>query len=224
MEGDTLEYQFDLGREYLKLIAIITMAIDHVGAFLYPEHEVLRIIGRIAFPIFGYLLILGAENTRNMRNYFLRLIVFAAISQIPYFLVQGYEPFETLNIFFTLSLGLLFLVNTLAVIPVLLVSMFVNFDFGLYGIVLIACIRLLRERTVFGILAYVTYSLITFTISPIQPFQLLALPLIFLHHTGYLKMTRIEVRKNVYPMWRKYLFYLFYPLHLSILYLLRVSQ
>ena len=200
------------------------MAVDHVGVLFYPEHVVLRIIGRFAFPIFGYLLILGTENTRNIRNYFLRLIVFAAISQIPYFLVHGYEPFETLNIFFTLSFGLMFLVNSLSLIPVLLVSMFVDFDFGLYGIVLIACLRLLRERTAFGILAYMVFSIITLTISPIQLFQLLALPLILLHHTGYLKMTRTVVGKNVYPMWRKYLFYLFYPLHLTILYLIRVGQ
>jgi len=200
------------------------MTIDHVGAFIYPEYVVLRIIGRIAFPIFGYLLILGTENTRNIRNYFLRLIVFAVISQIPYFLVHGYEPFETLNIFFTLSFGVMFLANSLSLIPVLLVSMLVDFDYGLYGIVLIACIRLLREKTVYGILAYVAYSIITLTISTIQPFQLLALPLILLHHTGYLKMTRTVVEKNVYPMWRRYLFYLFYPLHLTIFYLIRVGQ
>jgi len=224
MEGDALENQFDLGRDYLKLIAIITMTIDHVGAFFYPEHVVLRIIGRIAFPIFGYLLILGTENTRNIRNYLLRLIVFAAISQIPYFLVHGYEPFETLNIFFTLSFGVMFLANSLSLIPVLLVSMLIDFDFGLYGIALIACLRLLREKTVFGIVAYVGFSIITLTISTIQPFQLLALPLILLHHTGYLKMTRVVVGRNVYPMWRKYLFYLFYPLHLTILYLIRVGR
>lgn len=200
------------------------MTIDHVGAFIYPEHVVLRIIGRIAFPIFGYLLILGTENTRNIRNYFLRLIVFAVISQIPYFLVNGYEPFETLNIFFTLSFGVMFLANSLSLIPVLLVSMLVDFDYGLYGIVLIACIRLLRERTVYGILAYLVFSIITLTMSTIQPFQLLALPLILLHHTGYLKMTRAVVGKNVYPMWRRYLFYLFYPLHLTIFYLIRVGQ
>ncbi|GAH05417.1 unnamed protein product, partial [marine sediment metagenome] len=53
-------------------------------------------------------------------------------------LVQGNEPFELLNIFFTLSFGVMFLVNSLSLLPFLVVSMFVNFDFGLYGIVLIA--------------------------------------------------------------------------------------
>lgn len=199
------------------------MTIDHIGAFFYPEHEVLRIIGRIAFPIFGYLLILGVESTRDTRAYFLRLMVFAAISQIPYFLVNGYEPFEALNIFFTLAFGVMFLANSLLLIPVLFASMFVHFDTGLYGIILIACLRFMRERTAFGIVAYVAYSIMLLTVSTIQPFQLLALPLILLHHTGYLKITRAVVGKNVYPTWWKYFFYLYYPLHLTILYLIRVG-
>ena len=57
---------FDFGRELLKWIAIITMTVDHVGAVLYPEFEFLRWIGRLAFPLFAYLLILGMENTRNL--------------------------------------------------------------------------------------------------------------------------------------------------------------
>ncbi|MDH5691126.1 MAG: conjugal transfer protein TraX, partial [Candidatus Bathyarchaeota archaeon] len=61
---------FDFGRELLKWIAIITMTVDHVGAILYPEFTVLRFIGRLSFPLFAYLLILGMENTRNIRNYF----------------------------------------------------------------------------------------------------------------------------------------------------------
>lgn len=221
-EGDALEHQYDLGRDFLKLIAIITMTIDHIGIFFYPEYEVLRIIGRIAFPIFGYLLILGVESTRDTRAYFLRLMVFAAISQIPYFLVNGYEPFEALNIFFTLAFGVMFLVNSLLLIPVLFASMFVHFDTGLYGIILIACLRFMKEQTAFGIVAYVAYSLILLSVSTIQPFQVLALPLILLHHTGYLKITRAVVGKNVYPTWWKYFFYLYYPLHLTILYLIRV--
>jgi len=71
---------FDLGREILKWIAIITMTIDHIGAILFPEFEVLRVIGRLSFPLFAYLLILGMENTRNIRNYFTRLFIFALIN------------------------------------------------------------------------------------------------------------------------------------------------
>ena len=100
---------FDYGREMLKWLAIITMTVDHVGAVLYQDFTVLRWIGRLAFPLFAYLLILGMENTRNVRKYFVRLFVFALVSQVPFFLAIDYAPFEFLNIFFTLTSGLLFI-------------------------------------------------------------------------------------------------------------------
>ena len=95
---------FDFGRELLKWIAIITMTVDHIGAVLYPELDVLRYVGRLSFPLFAYLLVMGIENTRNVRNYFTRLFVFAIISQVPFFLAIDYEPFQLLNIFFPLIL------------------------------------------------------------------------------------------------------------------------
>ncbi len=223
IEGDALEGQYDLGRDGLKVIAILTMTLDHVGAFLYPEQGVLRIVGRIAFPLFGYLLVLGVESTRSLRSYLLRLLVFAALSQLPYSLANGYAPLEVFNIYFTLAFGLLFLVNSLSLIPLLLLSMVVQFDYGVYGVLLIACLRLLRERTTWGIIAYVAYSLLLLTIYTIQHYQLLALPLILLHHTGYLSKARAVKGPTAYPAWRKYLFYLYYPVHLILLHLIRVG-
>lgn len=66
---------------FLKLIAIIAMIVDHVGAALYPEIRVLRIIGRVAFPLFAYSLAVGCVYTRDMRKYALRLLLLAAVSQ-----------------------------------------------------------------------------------------------------------------------------------------------
>ena len=78
--------RYDLGRELLKWIAIVTMTIDHIGLILYPEYIVLRYIGRLAFPLFAYLLILGMESTRSVMKYFLRLFSFALISQTPFYI------------------------------------------------------------------------------------------------------------------------------------------
>ncbi|MEJ2240562.1 MAG: TraX family protein [Candidatus Bathyarchaeota archaeon] len=89
-----LNQGFDWGREFLKWIAIITMTIDHIGAVLYPQLQILRIIGRISFPLFAYLLVLGMETTHNIRNYFIRLFTFAFISQIPFSLAVGKEEQE----------------------------------------------------------------------------------------------------------------------------------
>ena len=64
----------------LKLIAIITMLIDHIGAVLYPEIRWLRLIGRIAFPIFAYLVAEGFYKTSDIKKYLKRLFIFALVS------------------------------------------------------------------------------------------------------------------------------------------------
>ena len=91
---------YDYGRELLKWIAIITMTVDHIGAVLYPDYTFLRWIGRLSFPLFAYLLILGIRNTSDIKKYFIRPFIFALISQIPFFLAIDVGPFDHLNIFF----------------------------------------------------------------------------------------------------------------------------
>lgn len=103
----------------LKWIAVVTMFLDHVGAvFGMPP---LRVIGRIAFPIFAFLIANGFRYTGSRRKYACRLAVFAVLSKIPYDLLFGggritlctfgrYLPHPQLdNVFFTLLVGLLFL-------------------------------------------------------------------------------------------------------------------
>ncbi len=209
----------------LKWIAIITMTVDHVGAVLYPDFTVLRIIGRFAFPLFAYLLMLGMESTRNIRNYFLRLFLFSFISQVPFFLALGFEPFGYFNIFFTLSSGLLFVYffkknSPIALVPVL-VSFVLPFDYGIYGIAMIGCMQILREDTRFGAVALGLLNVLFLVPWNIQFLSVLAIPLILLHKNGYLKIQREANEKVAYPLWRKYFFYLYYPLHLTLLFLIK---
>ncbi len=77
--GRTVRLNTDTG--FLKLIAIITMAVDHTGAAILPQYPWLRIIGRIAFPIFAYSLAVGCVYTRDMRRYMLRMFLLALVSQ-----------------------------------------------------------------------------------------------------------------------------------------------
>jgi hypothetical protein len=211
----------DRGRELLKWIAIITMTIDHVGAIIYPEQPFFRIIGRLAFPIFSYLLILGSETTRNVKNYFLRLLIFAFISQIPYQLAFGYQPFEKLNIFFTLSFSLIFLVNPVLFVIPFVASYFLDLDFGLFGFILVACMRILKNDTNRGIIALLGYGILSLFVWETQIFSLLAVPIIILYKEGYI-WNEGDLDKNyVYPFWRKYFFYIYYPLHLILLYLIK---
>ncbi len=215
------------------------MTIDHIGVVLYPELTIFRIIGRLAFPIFCYLLILGVKSTRNIKNYFIRLFIFALISQAPYFFAFEYIPFaRLLNNFFTLSLGVIFLHSLLTLslgvmflrscllilIP-LLISIFLNFDFGVYGFILLACMRLLDENIMLGTATLVLLGVFSSLIWETQIFSLIALPIILFHRMGYLKIYRTKnVNENtVYPIWRKYFYYAYYPLHLTVLYLIKLS-
>lgn len=98
--------------DVLKLIAIITMLIDHIGFFFFPDEMLFRQIGRLSFPIFAYLLTVGYQHTRNFNRYVLRLLKFALISQAPYAFFSllsrgsmGYNPLN-FNILFLLILGL----------------------------------------------------------------------------------------------------------------------
>jgi hypothetical protein len=215
---------FDVAREILKVIAVLTMTIDHVGAILFREFLVLRVVGRVAFPLFCYLLVLGVEGTRNRRDYLVRLGSFGVLSQIPYFLAFGIGPFERLNILFTLFFGasalLLFKTRNLLLILPVLAAVALNSEGWLYGIAFIGCMQVLRENTELGILVLFTLNTPFLIAGDIQFLSLAALPLIVLHKVGWFRITVETTKDSVYFSWKKYFFYVYYPLHLTTLFVI----
>src|SRR5258705_144389 len=93
----------------IKVIAIVAMIIDHMGLFFFPQYFIFRIIGRLAFPLFAWLIANGAYHTHNIGKYLQRLYLFALISQIPFlFANRLIDPhFSDLNVLCTLFFGLL---------------------------------------------------------------------------------------------------------------------
>ncbi len=202
------------------------MTVDHVGAILYPEFTVLRVIGRLSFPLFAYLLMLGMENTRNVRKYSVRLFIFALISQVPFFLALDQGPFESLNIFFTLFSGLLFIhffkkASAFAIVP-LVAAFILPFDYSVYGIAIIGCMYILQENTKFGVVSLVLLNALFLVPLNIQFLSLAAIPFILLHKNGSLTTTRESTEEYTITLWRKYFFYVYYPLHLALFYIIKL--
>ena len=235
----------------LKLIALVSMLIDHTAAVLFPylmlEHEVYyfdfsmeyavsaiqespagwlyvfyqimrRLLGRLAFPIYCFLLVEGFERTRSRAKYGFRLFLFALVSEIPFDLAFNGRVMYThyQNVFFTLLLGFLMMWMFqmleehvkqpilkwtgcgLAFLVMAFLSEAAYCDYGAYGIIAIALLYLFRknrrEQIIAGIAAFL--------------WEVTA-PLAFFFVALYNGRRGLKL---------KYIFYLFYPAHLLILY------
>jgi len=218
--------KFDFGRELLKVIAIVTMALDHVYVILYPDLLLLHIIGRLAFPLFAYLIVLGIESTEKPRKYMITLLAFALISQIPYFLAFEIQPFERLNILFTLFLSAVTIYfynkkSPLAFIPLLLSIIFPT-EGTYYVVLMVVGMKLLKETPKLGIIALFAVNLQFLLMPDVQILSLFAVPLIFVHVKGWLKKEILIPESSFSYSLIKYMFYLFYPLHLALLFSIKL--
>ena len=206
------------------------MVSDHVGKILYPDLLYLQIIGRLAFPLFAYLVVLGVESTKKPRKYMATLLVFAVISQVPYYLAFGIAPFDRLNILFSLLLSAVTIYyynkrSPLALVPLLL-SIILMTEGSYYVVLTAVGMKLLKDKPKIGALALVALNLQFLFIpdfeSQIQILSLLAVPLIFLHIKGWLKKEILIPENSLAYSTRKYFFYVFYPLHLALLFLIKL--
>lgn len=223
----------------LKMVAIVTMLLDHAGVILvaggilgdnviqegspWPMvYVVLRTIGRLAFPIFCFLLTEGFLHTRDVKKYGIRLLAFAFISEIPFDLAifdQWFQPGYQ-NVYFTLFLGLCVLhfyrkaagnpvKQSLAALAGMAAASLIRSDYDAIGIGMILIFYVFREnkklQTLFGGMLAVVSSLSL---------------------SGAAALAFIPIR--MYNGKRgekdlKHFFYWFYPVHLLLLYLLRLS-
>ena len=207
----------------LKIIGIITMFLDHYH-YIVGGSEILNIVGRIAFPIFAFTLSEGYTHTRNLKKYLLRLFIFAVGIQLPSILFNYNYP---MNVFFTLFFGLLaiyvFNFKSIRIKPkflwlikisligfILFISQKYEFDYGIYGILLIMNFNIFRNdkfKILMNFLILNTFNKIfpnVFGLTDTQFFSLISLIFIFMYNG-----------KKGRSM--KYFFYLFYPIHFFIL-------
>ena len=101
---------FGLSGNALKILAALTMLIDHIGFMLLPELRILRIIGRLAFPIFAFMIAEGCRYTKNRTRYFLQLFILGMACQIVNYIAQKDTLFCIL-ITFSISILLIYLLQ-----------------------------------------------------------------------------------------------------------------
>ncbi|OPL08119.1 MAG: hypothetical protein AVO33_02000 [delta proteobacterium ML8_F1] len=197
---------------FLKIIALVTMLIDHTGYLFFPEHVVFRLVGRIAFPLFAMLAVIGILHTRSPRAYKLRLLIAGIISQIPYhFFIPG--RFNVI-VFFLMAVVALEHTTPKNPFPLLLggvIAEVFEVSYGLYGMVMVWIFyRYLTTMDGGGfILGFLGLNLVFFVVTGnwVQIFSLLSLPFLY-----------IPIKKDI--RLPKALAYIFYPVHMTLLLLL----
>ena len=215
------------------------MTIDHIGMLLFPDILILRILGRLAFPIFAFCIADGLKHTRSIKRYILLLFIFAIISQIPYNFI--FQPQVKLNILFTFLIGIAFILSLnkigangnisnkfLAIVFLILLSTLCLVDlylriieYSLFGVLLVITFYYLDYNKFSSYLApailvslMTLYNLLIYSFNfnnSIYIFALFALPLIYFYNNE-------KGKTNI-----KYLFYIFYPTHLLLLYLIKLT-
>lgn len=236
-----------LNRNFIKIIALVTMLIDHVGYVLYGIvpywlYFVLRCIGRISFPLFAYFVAEGFYYTKNKIKYFITILIFALISQLPYSLLFNGST-TMLNVLFTfllsvvlmfafdklwretfLELKIAFVVIVFAMftfVSILLPLLFdITFDYGFYGIMLTFAFYIFKfsktKQIVSFVVLLIIYTLVNVIGANITFFSFISIFSIFA--IPFIILFNGEKGKlNL-----KYIFYWFYPIHIAILYIISI--
>lgn len=212
-----IKYRFINGF-ILKLIAMITMVVDHTGAVFFPNIRILRIIGRLSFPIFCFLLVEGYFYTKNIYKYTIRLFLFALISEIPYDLAFSGNiiDFSGQNVFFTLLLGLIAIWSfdiisdkskgVVCLIACFIAAELLSTDYAGGGVLMIIMFYLFRTNIIYSGIAQLSIN--TLVYGGAQKYASFAMiPIAF--YNG---------KRG--PKGLKYVFYFFYPVHLLLLYII----
>ena len=207
---------------FLKVIALCSMLIDHIGTVFFPQVLIFSILGRLAFPIFCFFIAQGFAHTSHLKRYGLRLLVFAFLSEIPFdvALKGSWFYWKSQNVFFTLFLGLCALwfleytrekfpfLGLIGVAAISSLAQILHTDYGWYGVILIVFFYICRDNK---LMLWIVFLLLNtgfhvWAHSAAQVYAAFALiPLSF--YNG---------KRGAHPV--PYFFYGFYPAHLLFLF------
>ena len=208
------------------------MLSDHIGKELFPECGALQVIGRLAFPVFAYMIAEGCYYTKNRKKYFLSIFLLGAGCQTVYFIVEQ-SFYQNILITFSLSVILIFVtenykekgtkksqilfcVTLLLVLlcaillPLLLKNQGFAIDYGVYGVLLPVAVFYAENKEKKLLWATIILIMLSYNMGGLQWASLLSVPLLALYNQ----------KRGKYNI--KLLFYIFYPAHLAVIYLISV--
>lgn len=224
-----------LSGNILKLIACFSMAIDHIGCILYPNLLILRIIGRIAFPIFAFMIAEGCYYTKNRLKHFLIIFIMAVLMQVVFYFAMNSLSLSIFAIF-SFSIILIYLFDSAKnnlqdgknILGSLFILLFVGLtislyflnkktnimidNYGFYGVIVPVVLYILRmytKRNIWISIAAFALMLIAHVFIAnelINLYELIGIGLLCLYNG----------KRGKYNM--KYFFYVFYPVHIVVIY------
>lgn len=211
----------------LKMFALLCMTIDHIGAHILNDYTPFRIIGRLAFPIFAYMIAEGCKYTHNKLKYFLTIFIEGIILQIFIFLLSDSTHMNVL-ITFSLSIGLIYafdyslrsennynwVIPLMGIIFVMVIcgelpegflSEYFHIDYGFFGVMLPVMVYIFDNRVLKLLMFTSGLVFLSISMAPIEWWSLISIiPLAFYSgERGKLKI--------------KYLFHIYYPIHIVII-------
>lgn len=218
-----------ISQEEIKLIACVTMLMDHIGAVLMPHVLWLRVIGRISFPLYCFLLVEGVNHSRNLKRYGQRLLIGVVMAELIFDLTFfGKVTGAHQSVMITLFIGFLMLVwekktkrYFLPTCICFFAAEYLRCDYGGWGIVLISMFWFTMRKPHAGLLQMIGMLLIFWCMDsasvyvgelrvPVQLFGVLAVIPIALY-SGEKRTDSILLQTG---------FYLFYPVHMAVLFLI----
>lgn len=227
-----------LSQEGLKLIACISMLIDHFGVSIVRQlntpwmidlYYVCRIIGRFAFPIYCFLLVEGMRHTRNPGKYILRLAIGILLAELPFdLLFEGGFTWDYQSVMVTLTLGAMMLLcmqktdkkwlKILLAVPFAILARLAKCDYGSGGIVMIAVFALFDRLAI----QTVALWLVNRELLPTAAVRIfgLVIRIQLLALLAQIPIGLYNGRKRSYSKALQWGFYLFYPVHLLILWMI----
>lgn len=196
----------------LKIIALVLMTLAHIEYYL--DINQILFIGQASYPIFAYLAAYGAIKTSNPKKYFLRLLIAGLIVQLPLFVLG----FNYINIFVSLAIGVLaiYIVQSAQfhlLFPIFLFAIFSGLDYGLFGVLLTLSAFFTNYRAIYFGISLIILQIFWINILEIfYPYQWLSI-----FSIPFLMMYNFELGYNKL----KWLFYVYYPLHVIIIVFIR---